>query len=698
MIKKLALIFILFEIGFAQQSPHGKIDITCETCHSTESWELRRDAVFNHNSTGFPLMGKHRFVECGTCHTNLVFSQQSPECKSCHTDIHSNELGQECLRCHTMDSWVITDMKQKHQQTRFPLVGQHALADCETCHKEAAGRKFAGTPLTCISCHKSEYEETVNPNHVTSGFPVDCSTCHKITSPVWAGSFDHNMTDFPLTGAHRSVLCNQCHENNQFVSRSTECYSCHQNDFATTLLPNHMTGGFSHDCRSCHNTNAWSPATFDHNATNFPLTGKHRLTECQSCHKNGDYQITFTSCNQCHQNDYQTAVNPNHVAGNFSRECQTCHSTSGWTPATFNHSATNFPLTGSHVSVNCITCHTNGNYQLTYTDCYQCHQSDYQAPTDPNHVSANFSHNCTQCHNTTSWSGATFNHASTQFPLTGKHSTATCASCHTNGNYQLTYTDCYQCHQSDYQVPTDPNHVSANFSHNCSQCHSTTSWSGASFDHSTTRFALTGSHIAVSCITCHTNGNYQLAYTDCYQCHAADFTTPTDPNHVSANFSHNCEQCHNTTAWAGATFDHASTQFPLTGRHLTVTCATCHANNNYQLAFTECYQCHQTDYQVPTNPNHVTANFSHDCTPCHTTTAWIPSTFNHDAQYFRIYSGRHREQWTTCADCHQNNTNYREFTCLTCHVHNQTDMNAKHSNVNGYSYTSPACYSCHRGV
>ena len=41
-----------------------------------------------------------------------------------------------------------------------------------------------------------------------------------------------------------------------------------------------------------------------------------------------------------------------------------------------------------------------------------------------------FGTKCDQCHNTTSWQGATFNHAWFRLP----HRSATCAQCHTTPN------------------------------------------------------------------------------------------------------------------------------------------------------------------------------------------------------------------------------------------------------------------------
>jgi nitrate/TMAO reductase-like tetraheme cytochrome c subunit len=262
----------------------------------------------------------------------------------------------------------------------------------------------------------------------------------------------------------------------------------------------------------------------------------------------------------------------------------------------------------------------------------------------------------------------------------------------------LTFTDCYQCHQSDFTGATNPNHVTGGYSHDCTSCHSQSSWDGASFNHSTTRFPLVGAHANKQCVTCHTGGNYQLSFTDCYQCHQSDFTGASNPNHVANGYSHDCTQCHSQTTWDGATFDHATTRFPLTGAHTTSTCVSCHTGGNYQLTFTDCYACHQSDFALPTNPNHIASAFGHDCTPCHTTSVWKPSTFNHDQQYFKINSGRHRQEWTLCSDCHQSAGNYTQFTCISCHEHNQTSTDRDHQGVRNYLYSSPSCYSCHRNV
>jgi hypothetical protein len=250
-----------------------------------------------------------------------------------------------------------------------------------------------------------------------------------------------------------------------------------------------------------------------------------------------------------------------------------------------------------------------------YTDCYQCHSTNFQGATNPNHVTGNFSHSCQTCHTTTAWQPATFDHNTTRFALTGTHTTVQCQTCHTNGNYQLVYTDCYQCHSTNFQGATNPNHVTGNFSHSCQTCHTTTAWQPSTFDHSTTKFALTGAHTTVQCQNCHTNGNYQLVYTGCYVCHSSNYTSTTNPNHAAAGFPTTCETCHTTSTWAGATFNH--TWFPTSHGNANGVCATCHTNPSNYAVF-QCTICH-TKAQTDSHHTNVTGYVwnSVNCYSCH---------------------------------------------------------------------------------
>jgi hypothetical protein len=362
-----------------------------------------------------------------------------------------------------------------------------------------------------------------------------------------------------------------------------------------------------------------------------------------------------------------------------------------WLDAKFDHlKLTGFALTGAHVPLLCTACHIGGKFQGTPATCVGCHLPNFQKAASPNHVQAGLPQTCQICHNTSAWQPASFNHNTfTKFPLTGAHVSVPCSSCHINGKFAGTPTDCVGCHLKNFQGATNPNHVQAAFPTDCSVCHSTASWLGATFDHSKTGFPLTGFHTTVSCGSCHVNNNYHLtaANTACVSCHLTNYQNTKTPNHAQVGFPPQCELCHNTSAWTGATFDHNKTTFPLTGFHITVACASCHVNNNYTTLPTDCYGCHKANYDATTNPNHKSAGFPTTCATCHTTASWLGATFNHT--WFRIPHNN-----AQCADCHSNSTNYTVFVCTVCHTKAQTDP--KHNGVRGYVWNSTNCYQCHK--
>ena len=656
--------------------------LDCRPCHQavTTNW---KNANYQHPVT-FALHGAHLSVECNGCHIS-TYAGTPADCNGCHAQAyqaatnppHAN-LGfpTDCTMCHNDVQWQGATFNHM-QITGFDLVGAHASLRCSDCH---VNNQYTGLATDCYGCHQANFEAATNPNHITNNFGHDCTVCHNNTA--WSpATVDHTQLGFPLTGAHASLQCIACHSSG-YQNTPVNCYDCHQTDFNNASDPAHATNNFSHDCTQCHTTTGWSPATFDHAGTRFPLTGAHVTLQCIACHANG-YQNTPFDCYSCHQSNYEGVSDPNHVTNNFNHDCTQCHNTAAWNPATFDHANTRFPLTGAHVSLQCIACHANG-YQNTPFDCYSCHQSNYEAVADPNHVQLNFSHDCSQCHTTSGWDPATFDHSQSPFPLTGAHTSVPCASCHANG-YQNTPTDCFSCHETDFNGVSDPNHVTNNFNHDCTQCHNTAAWNPATFDHSQTRFPLTGAHVSLQCIACHANG-YQNTPYDCYSCHEADYNRAE--GHVANNFPHDCTQCHNTTRWDDGVFNHNNSPFPLTGAHANLQCIACHANG-YQNTPSDCYSCHQSNYEGVSDPNHVQLNFNHDCSQCHTTDGWDPATFDHSQSPFPL-TGAHNS--VPCASCHANGYQNTPTDCFSCH---ETDFNGVSDPNHISNNFNHDCTQCH---
>ncbi|MBI3872431.1 MAG: hypothetical protein HY304_05080 [candidate division Zixibacteria bacterium] len=507
------------------QNPHGKLRWDCQDCHTPRSWHEMRDTLgFSHGETGFALIGAHGKARCASCHRDLHFVRVETNCVDCHTDTHRGQMGTECQSCHTSDDWKNRrDLFVQHAQAGFALVGVHAIADCDACHRSQLPREFAGTATECAGCHGADFEATTNPNHVSAGFSHQCESCHGRTAFTWTkAAYDHPPS-FPLTGGHAGLACNNCHST-EYAGMSNSCISCHRLDLSTAKDPNHVTAGFPDDCSRCHTTMAWTPATLDHDLTRFPLTGAHVSVSCNNCHTSG-YTGTPAACFACHEKNYRQAPDPNHVTAGFSTECASCHSTAGWSPARFDHNVTGFSLTGAHATVTCNKCHASG-FTGTLSACFACHETDYTSAADPKHIAAGFPTECAQCHTTSGWRPANLNHDLTRFPLTGAHKSVTCENCHSAG-FTGTSSACSACHHDEYTNTPDPNHVTAGFSTSCSECHTTEGWKPANLDHNLTGFPLTGAHVSVTCANCHKSG-YTGTPSACAACHQDDYTGVAD--------------------------------------------------------------------------------------------------------------------------------------------------------------------------
>lgn len=524
------------------RSPHGPLNIPCQNCHTFSGWKpIRNIPEFDHGQTRYPLRGMHQGVACTQCHIKPVFTNVGQRCADCHADIHKRQFDASCEQCHTVKGWQVAVQQIQQHQNRFPLVGAHAALDCSSCHKGAATGQFQGLATQCYSCHGIDYQNTTGPGHVSASFPTTCEQCHSMDN--WFGvKFDHlKYTGFALTGMHVTLDCTACHIGGKFKGTPADCVGCHLPDFRRTTNPNHVALNLPQTCQTCHTTNAWQPATFDHSLVGFPLTGRHTTLQCTQCHVNGNYNLSSVACSTCHMKDYNSTTNPNHGQAGFPTDCSVCHTTVSWSGAKFNHNGTGFPLTGAHATVQCSQCHLNGNYKLTNAACVSCHLTDYNKTNNPNHAQAGFPQQCEVCHNTTSWIPATFDHSKTSFPLTGAHTTVPCVQCHVNNNYINVPTDCYSCHKKDYDGTTDPNHKAAGFPTTCQICHSTNSWQGAVFNHTWFPMRHGG---ASTCSNCHTNpSNYSVF--SCTICHGK---TQTDQQHQGVSGyvynSPNCYQCH----------------------------------------------------------------------------------------------------------------------------------------------------------
>lgn len=269
----------------ASSARHRSIteNIDCSSCHSTQGWSRLNDQPggdrFDHARTGFPLTGQHAHVACTGCH--LGDRKMSRECASCHTDPHQRQLGQQCDSCHSSQSWNNVRAFEIHQNSRLPLTGMHALADCSECHRRASERQWGGVPADCYACHARDYRrKDIHPLHVggagtppSAPFPRDCAQCHRATG--WQPAFipaggltiaaagsgllaeqapaSHDLA-FPISfGPHRGLPCGDCHRSDT-IARAVRCTGCHSHD-PLVLRAQHKTSKQQPrdgTCLSCH--------------------------------------------------------------------------------------------------------------------------------------------------------------------------------------------------------------------------------------------------------------------------------------------------------------------------------------------------------------------------------------------------------------------------------------------------------------
>ena len=364
------------------------------------------------------------------------------------------------------------------------------------------------------------------------------------------------------------------------------------------------------------------------------------------------------------------------------------------------------PLANAHQSLNgdtnCIKCHEVSTRAPSFK-CLECHREIAAEIQLNKGLHATFPRSgapgaaCVKCHSDHNganfqmvhWNATPegFDHTKTGYALDGKHVGVSCRACHTaqhiaeparallagkdlNRTWMGLSPSCGTCHKDAHQ---------GRFGADCARCHSTTDWKAASidrgnFDHSKTRYPLTGEHRYVLCKSCHTpspDGQTRYAglpFASCSNCHRED-------PHKGA-FKQGCDSCHTTFTWMKSafieTFDHSKTNYPLVGKHLEVPCLSCHQGGDFKspIPHDACADCHKPD---PHGGQFAQRADGGRCESCHTVQGWSPSTFSvvdHAKTGFALTFPHATVQ---CAACHVpagNDTKFKmKFAlCVDCHA------------------------------
>jgi len=341
--------------------------------------------------------------------------------------------------------------------------------------------------------------------------------------------------------------------------------------------------------------------------------------------------------------------------------------------SSFDHAPTGYPLTGTHLSVPCASCHINSRFKNTPTRCFGCHNainfpglgSVFAHPATTNY--------CEGCHQTTTWRDYRF--------IDHVQALAPCATCH-NGKlaagktpqHIVTNAPCNTCHLNTVtfkggivlpdaakapaatapaapattaaplttgaskppgtpassgmqksSLPAKPNHAAV--VSGCATCHNGVAAAGRRPNHVVTNAPCENCHKSTATFA-GARMNHAGIVANCARCHGGAIATGKPVKHIVTNVP--CETCHKSTAtFAGARVDHAT---------LTAPCVSCHNGavaegrpSRHLLTTSPCETCHRTAFWTPvtyrhTSPSYVDHGSGLGCGSCHAanaqTVAW----------------------------------------------------------------------------
>jgi len=625
-----------------KSATHISTSDVCELCHNTSSW-IPPIAVDHNQVIG----------ACASCHNNIIVIGKpanhlntSDNCDACHDTgvtfapvivVDHNDVIGVCSSCHNN-----IDAPGK-TATHIPTT-----EECDSCHNTQAflpATLSGGVPDhslffgNCINCHNGVTAGGKSPNHIST---TDlCDTCHQPFPSTWAplaaSAVDHSQVLGTCVSCHNGVdasgkganhltttdVCDACHQpgpipwvpvpasavdHNEVLGL---CSSCHNNIDATGKGPTHVQTTL--ECDSCHNAQAWIPAT----------GGSGGVPD----------HSTFApgSCSSCHDGLTASGKHPTHI--NSSILCDACHQPfpATWAPvvaAAVDH---------NEVVGSCVSCHDDviapgkGNNHLNTSDtCDACHLPGpgswvpvAPSAVDHNHVIGL----CSSCHNNIDAIGKDATHIPT---------TAECDSCHTTvawipatggaggtpDHSTIAPGTCITCH--DGVTASGKGAVHINSSTLCDACHQPfpANWAPVAAT------AVDHSQVIGTCASCHDNvtapgtpGTHLATNDVCDACHQP---APTPWAQVAASdVDHNavigtCVSCHNGVTASGKSPQHIPTSD---------VCDACHqpgpsqwtpvpaASVDHGQVNGNCVNCHDGVIASGKSPSHITT--TDVCDACH---------------------------------------------------------------------------------
>ena len=629
--------------------------------------------MLRHGSPG-PLSASHAQAIKGT----FVKS-----CKQCHT---GQGLTQGCLNCHD-------EIARQIDQDR----GYHAYL-------------FQDESQTCQQCH---------PEHRGESFPL-------VSDLAWQGqdpnAFDHPHVTFKLSGYHDSLACADCHRAKRkgpfalsdfpaqqrtttYLGLGQDCMGCHEDIHA---------GGRAQSCDTCHDQNAFEPASYFQHDDYFTLEGVHAQASCSACHllnaQESSENVVRTdpnrvhlafkqakgkTCSQCHASPHRAT---------WDQDCQVCHVAADltWLQGQRGidlqiHSKLGFALEGAHTSLSCASCHpSDRSYAERYPDpgspgylrqpghCQGCHQNPHGDQFTECYAG------CRDCHTQAHFKPSTVDAAwhAKRFPLTEPHANLACAKCHLvdaqTGTQRFADTPsiCQVCHQDPHQGQFQDRYES------CLDCHDPNHFTPSTFtvNRHARFYALTGPHVQLTCDQCHpdetglTLRRFAGTPHDCLDCHQSPHGGQFQDRGIS------CLKCHHSDRFMPTTFGPAqhSETYPLLGSHRAVACIQCHLIDaktkvrQFKSTTKTCKICHPD----PHGGQFQKELQQGDCTVCHLSdcTTFQLRPYDHEEKTGFSLTGAHAQA-----------------PCQHCHIERAVSQ-ITGPEVRWYRPTPTECAACHQDV
>jgi Class III cytochrome C family len=289
-----------------------------------------------------------------------------------------------------------------------------------------------------------------------------------------------------------------------------------------------------------------------------------------------------------------------------------------------------------------------------------------------------------------------------------------CTNCHALGKRSVDPSKCLGCHTPlKTRIEYDSGFHATVKDQTCSNCHKdhfgrkfdTVRFDTTGFDHRDAGFDLVKGHADLTCSNCHDprfikapdvrqfkqeHGALEKTFMGlsqtCENCHE------DDSPHLDQFSETTCDNCHDESTWQRPIrFDHDKARFSLTGKHVDVSCSSCHVPDASALPdsvllfrgldFGTCQSCHEDPHENTMGTN---------CSSCHQTSGWsairgksFESRFDHSRTGFDLV-GKHAA--LKCASCHDPRSK-------------SDDVRLRFAgSTRGKSYPRPesaSCISCH---